>query len=309
MMNRNYDKGEVKRAMSGSWPNALMQLCGVDSRAFNGKHQACPNCGGVDRFRYDDGKGSAIKEPGAGWAFCSACGSGDGFTWFAKLYGEPFNVCVNILGDWINAVPVEARQAAQVAVTRLPEYNYSKSADHERCVALMAQCEALDSVAFISHGIDASFQGKGSFTYHPINMVEETDVSKSMCNVARLDSELSDVSFLAGGQTFGAVHVIGAREGNIYLTISLSDGWHAHHCTGREVWVCFTAANLDHVVRRYRGDRHLRLACLTTEFDALVYAEENALQVMTPNAGRWSMGLEKVIKSAGEILDKKIPAD
>lgn len=296
---------DVEKRMVGMWDQALMSMTDISKSCFSKRHGPCPHCLGVDRYRFDN----HLQYEGDGGAICSQCGSGDGMNWLRKLTGMTFSEAVNACGDFIGAIPQERIAIIQSKIHATPDYKYSKSVDHERCVALMAQCEALDSVSFISHGIDASFQGKGSFTYHPINMVDETAVSKSMCNVARLDSELSDVSFLAGGQTFGAVHVIGAREGNIYLTISLSDGWHAHHCTGREVWVCFTAANLDHVVRRYRGDRQLRLACLTTEFDALVYAEENALQVMTPNADRWSMGLEKAIKSAGEILDKKIPAD
>ena len=54
----------------GRWKGILLE-CGVEPKVLNGRHQACPGCGGKDRFRFTNhgGKGSYI---------CNNCGSGDG---------------------------------------------------------------------------------------------------------------------------------------------------------------------------------------------------------------------------------------
>lgn len=58
-------------------------MAGFDPKTLNGKHQACPMCGGTDRFRwtnYRDG----------GEYFCSGCGAGDGFNLIADRLGVDF---------------------------------------------------------------------------------------------------------------------------------------------------------------------------------------------------------------------------
>ena len=66
----------VKRAC-GHWPRILPAL-GV--KVIKNQHQACPVCGGSDRFRFDD------KE-GRGTWFCNQCGAGDGLKLVEKVFG------------------------------------------------------------------------------------------------------------------------------------------------------------------------------------------------------------------------------
>lgn len=54
----------------GKWRDILSSL-GIDASCLTGKHRPCPICGGKDRFRFDDKRGS-------GSFFCSQCGSGYG---------------------------------------------------------------------------------------------------------------------------------------------------------------------------------------------------------------------------------------
>ncbi len=61
---------DVRTVAAGRWRSILLSL-GMDERTLNGRHCACPICGGTDRFRFDD-------KDGRGTYFCSGCGAGDG---------------------------------------------------------------------------------------------------------------------------------------------------------------------------------------------------------------------------------------
>ncbi|SQK76050.1 Uncharacterized protein conserved in bacteria [Tatumella ptyseos] len=65
----------VKQAC-GRWTGILPAL-GV--KVIKNRHQACPVCGGSDRFRFDD------KE-GRGTWFCNQCGAGDGLKLVEKVF-------------------------------------------------------------------------------------------------------------------------------------------------------------------------------------------------------------------------------
>jgi putative DNA primase/helicase len=53
---------------------------GAGVKVIKNRHQACPVCGGSDRFRFDD------KE-GRGTWFCNQCGAGDGLKLVEKVFG------------------------------------------------------------------------------------------------------------------------------------------------------------------------------------------------------------------------------
>jgi len=67
----------------GKWRGLLPQL-GIDSKYLRNKHGPCPICGGKDRFRFDDTKGTGS------W-ICSQCGSGDGFDLVQRKLGLNFS--------------------------------------------------------------------------------------------------------------------------------------------------------------------------------------------------------------------------
>lgn len=73
---------DVREAATGRWPGILVEL-GVDAALLTGKHTACPVCGGVDRFRFDN-------KAGRGTFYWSHCGAGDGFTLLQNLKGWAF---------------------------------------------------------------------------------------------------------------------------------------------------------------------------------------------------------------------------
>ncbi len=72
----------TKQAARGKWSGILV-MAGFDAKILNGKHQACPMCGGKDRFRYSN-------YMDGGEYFCSGCGAGDGFKLIAERLGVQF---------------------------------------------------------------------------------------------------------------------------------------------------------------------------------------------------------------------------
>lgn len=68
-MSAQYERQDIRQLASGKELGLLISA-GISESVLNGKHQPCPMCGGVDRFRFDnkDGRGSYI---------CGQCGSGD----------------------------------------------------------------------------------------------------------------------------------------------------------------------------------------------------------------------------------------
>jgi putative DNA primase/helicase len=72
----------TKEAAHGRWPEILPAL-GFSAALLDGKHHACPCCGGTDRFRFDNGRQD-------GDFFCSQCGPGSGFTLIKRVLGWDF---------------------------------------------------------------------------------------------------------------------------------------------------------------------------------------------------------------------------
>lgn len=63
-------KQTIEDLARGRWFDVHSSLGGIDSSFLTDKHGPCPNCGGKDRFRWDDTDGS-------GSCFCSQCGGKD----------------------------------------------------------------------------------------------------------------------------------------------------------------------------------------------------------------------------------------
>ena len=79
-MSKRIDYNQVKIDAVGRWPGIFSAL-GIS--VGDGRHGPCPNCGGKDRFRFDD------KE-GKGTYFCNNCKPGDGWSLVMKVLGVDF---------------------------------------------------------------------------------------------------------------------------------------------------------------------------------------------------------------------------
>jgi putative DNA primase/helicase len=84
-------------AAHGRWREILPAL-GVPMKVLNGKHQACPSCGGKDRFRYSDVRGH-------GDYFCSQCGAGKGLMLLGLVHGWDFKRAMTEVDAIIGNLP------------------------------------------------------------------------------------------------------------------------------------------------------------------------------------------------------------
>lgn len=91
-------------AARGKWKGILLSM-GVDRKMLEGKHCACPLCGGKDRFRFDD------KE-GRGTWICSVCGAGNGFDLLQKVKGWDFKTAAVEVDKIVGSVPVHMPKPA-----------------------------------------------------------------------------------------------------------------------------------------------------------------------------------------------------
>jgi putative DNA primase/helicase len=107
--------GSLTERARGRWRHMLPML-GVDSRHLNGKHGACPFCGGKDRFRFDD-------KQGAGTWICSQCGAGDGFGLLMRLKGWDFKAAADRVEEIVGKAPVDLKKGDSRSDQQLREAN------------------------------------------------------------------------------------------------------------------------------------------------------------------------------------------
>lgn len=115
-------------AAVGKWPGILLAL-GVKEEFLQKKHGACPFCGGVDRYRFDnkDERGTFI---------CSQCGAGDGMQFLIRLNNWTFAQAAknvdSVIGN-VTALPAQKQrtEAQKIAAIKkiLSECRVVKNGD------------------------------------------------------------------------------------------------------------------------------------------------------------------------------------
>lgn len=331
----NHQWGLVEPKMIGMWQDAMLSITDIDRNCFNGRHQACPNCGGNDRYRFDN----ELHTSGDGGAICSQCGSGDGMHWMMKLTGMRFGEAVNSLGEFLNMTPPEQIQIRKQNIQSFSSRSKSSQSISEQQVKSImskavefpthiyplscgigpdllmviqkekvndkAEKVVVDSRIAVEMGIPLSFPEKGK------------SPELSLCNVALINRDGAQ-DYIAGKSeeresgfiTYGAVSVIGRNDRNaIYLCADWADAWHTHHYTGAQVWCCWEVHNLDKVAFKFQKEcesGQIRMA-VNYDFDELCEAEKNSCRVIIPSSrGKISdgSGFEKVIYDPGSLLDE-----
>ncbi|MBK7837114.1 MAG: hypothetical protein IPJ49_05390 [Candidatus Obscuribacter sp.] len=97
---------------------------GINPAHLSGRHNACPICGGSDRFRFDD-------QEGDGTFYCNQCGAGDGFKLLMLLKGIGFGAVLDLL----DGNRTELEQLTSVSVKRsAPISETNLSVRSSRCI-------------------------------------------------------------------------------------------------------------------------------------------------------------------------------
>lgn len=233
---------ETVRQACGHWPRILPAL-GV--KVIKNRHQACPVCGGYDRFRFDD------KE-GRGTWLCNQCGAGDGL----KLVEKVFGVNPSEAAQKVNAVtgnlPPVAPEAIAAAET---ETDADRKTAAELAAKLMEKTRPATGNAYLTRKgfpchecvMLTATHKTGGVSYHAGDVVVPLhDETGALVNLQLINSDGLKRT-LKGGQVKGTSHTIegqkqaGKRQ---WIAEGYATALTVHHLTGETVMVALSSVNL-----------------------------------------------------------------
>ena len=226
----------------GHWPRILPAL-GVP--VIRNRHQACPVCGGSDRFRFDD------KE-GRGTWFCNQCGAGDGL----KLVEKVFGVTPSEAAGKVNAVtgtlpPVTPADPAPADTGT----DAARKAAAAVAAELVASARPATGNAYLTRkGLAdrecltlATTHKTGGLSYRAGDVVVPLhDDTGALVNVQLINAD-GDKRTLKGGAVKGACHIIeGQKQAGkrLWIAEGYATALTVHHLTGETVMVALSSVNL-----------------------------------------------------------------
>lgn len=234
---------ETVKQACGHWPRILPAL-GV--KVSKNLHQACPVCGGSDRFRFDD------KE-GRGTWFCNQCGAGDGLKLVEKVFGvSPSEAAgkVSALTGSLPPVVVEDIIAATEAETEA-----SRKAAVTLAASLMEKTRPATGNAYLTRkGFPAlecmtltTSHKTGGVTYRAGDVIVPLqDDTGSVVNVQLINPDGLKRT-LKGGAVKGTWHLIeGKKEAGkrLWIAEGYATALTVHYLTGETVMVALSSMNL-----------------------------------------------------------------
>ncbi|WP_129232812.1 primase-helicase zinc-binding domain-containing protein [Cronobacter condimenti] len=233
---------ETVKQACGHWPRILPAL-GV--KVIKNRHQACPVCGGSDRFRFDD------KE-GRGTWFCNQCGAGDGL----KLVEKVFSVSASEAAGKVNAVTgnLPPDDPAVIAVDTA-ETEASRREAAALAADIMAKVRLTSGNAYLTRkGLAdrecltlTTMHKTGGVTYRSGDVaIPLYDESGALVNLQLINADGLKRT-LKGAQVKGACHVIEGKKQagkRLWIAEGYATALTVHHLTGETVMVALSSVNL-----------------------------------------------------------------
>ncbi|MGS3396771.1 primase-helicase zinc-binding domain-containing protein [Klebsiella quasipneumoniae] len=231
----------VKQAC-GHWPRILPAL---GMKVIKNRHQACPVCGGADRFRFDD------KE-GRGTWFCNQCGAGDGLKLVEKVFGISAPEAarkVNAVTGNMPPVSPEVTAAAEAGTEA------DRKAAAALAVRLLEKTRPATGNAYLTRkGFPArecltltTSHKTGGVAYRAGDVVVPLyDGTGALVNIQFINAEGLKRT-LKGGQVKGACHLIdGQKQASkrLWIAEGYATALTVHHLTGETVMVALSSVNL-----------------------------------------------------------------
>ena len=226
----------------GHWPRILPAL-GVP--VIRNRHQACPVCGGSDRFRFDD------KE-GRGTWFCNQCGAGDGL----KLVEKVFGVSASEAAGKVNAVTGTLPPVTPAATaTADAGTDAARKAAAAVAAELMASAHPATGNAYLTRkGLAerecltlATTHKTGGLSYRAGDVVVPLhDDTGALVNVQLINAD-GDKRTLKGGQVKGAAHTFNGKKETgkrLWIAEGYATALTVHQLTGETVMVALSSVNL-----------------------------------------------------------------
>ena len=233
---------ETVKQACGHWPRILPAL-GV--KVMKNRHQACPVCGGSDRFRFDD------KE-GRGTWLCNQCGAGDGLKLVEKVFGvKPSEAAKKVNAVTGNLPPV----ATEVIAAAEAETEADRQAAAALAVRLMEKTHTASGNAYLTRKgfpdrecpVLTVMHKTGGVTFRAGDVVVPLyDDTGALVNLQLISSDGLKRT-LKGGQVKGACHVIEGKKQagkRLWIAEGYATALTVHHLTGETVMVALSSVNL-----------------------------------------------------------------
>ncbi|WNY88470.1 primase-helicase zinc-binding domain-containing protein [Leclercia adecarboxylata] len=233
---------ETVKQACGHWPSILPAL-GV--KVIKNRHQACPVCGGSDRFRFDD------KE-GRGTWFCNQCGAGDGL----KLVEKVFGVSAAEAAGKVNALTGNLPPVApEVIAAAGAENDADRKAAATLALKLLEKTRTATGNAYLTRKgfpdnecvMLTATHKTGGVTFGAGDLVVPLhDDTGALVNLQLINSEGLKRT-LKGGVVKGACHTIkGQKEAGkrLWIAEGYATALTVHHLTGETVMVALSSVNL-----------------------------------------------------------------
>ena len=231
----------VKQAC-GHWPRILPAL---GMKVIKNRHQACPVCGGADRFRFDD-------QEGRGTWFCNQCGAGDGL----KLVEKVFGISASEAAGKVNAVTGNLPPVApEVTAAAEAGTEADRKAAAALAVRLLEKTRPATGNAYLTR---KGFAGRecltltashktGGVAYRAGDVVVPLyDGTGALVNLQLINAEGLKRT-LKGGQVKGACHLIDGQKQagkRLWIAEGYATALTVHHLTGETVMVALSSVNL-----------------------------------------------------------------
>ncbi|MEH3413741.1 primase-helicase zinc-binding domain-containing protein [Phytobacter diazotrophicus] len=238
----NMNVTETVNQACGHWPRILPAL-GV--KVIKNRHQACPVCGGSDRFRFDD------KE-GRGTWFCNQCGAGDGL----KLVEKVFGVKPSEAARRVNAV---TGSLPPVSPAVIADTEAATEADRKAATALAVKLmektrTATGNAYLIRKGFPAhecltltATHKTGGVTFSAGDVVVPLhDGTGALVNIQLINAG-GDKRTLKGGAVKGCCHTLEGKKQagkRLWIAEGYATALTVHHLTGETVMVALSSVNL-----------------------------------------------------------------
>lgn len=198
---------ETVKQACGHWPRILPAL-GV--KVIKNQHQACPVCGGSDRFRFDD------KE-GRGTWFCNQCGAGDGLKLVEKVFGVSSSEAAGKVSALTSSLPPVAEDMIAVAEA---ETDANRKAAATLAAKLLEKTRPATGNAYLTLKGFPAFEcltlttthKTGGVTYRAGDLIVPLqDDTSALVNVQLINSDGLKRT-LRGGAVKGAYHLIEGKK-------------------------------------------------------------------------------------------------
>ena len=233
---------ETVKQACGHWPRILPAL-GV--KVIKNRHQACPVCGGSDRFRFDD------KE-GRGTWFCNQCGAGDGLKLVEKVFGVSASEAAGKVSALTGSLPPVAPEVIEAEEA---ETDVGRKAAAVLAAKLMEKTRTATGNAYLTrkglHGHECvmltATHKSGGVTYCAGDVVVPLyDESGALVNLQFISADGLKRT-LKGGAVKGCCHTLEGKKQagkRLWIAEGYATALTVHHLTGETVMVALSSVNL-----------------------------------------------------------------